>query len=1247
MSKGTSSKSIRWIGAAVTAAAVGWVGCSQWQGVEMTESNLVSPNGAITQGADEMRTNWYPDQPGLDPATVAGPNFKQLFKTPLLTTTEKVLAQPIVVNGKVLIVSEENNVYLLDAVTGAKLVTRQLGAPYNASANLGCGDIQPGVGITGTPVVDNATNTAYFFSKSSSGAYTLHAVDAGTLAEKAGFPVTVAGTSQNGGTTKTFDSVHAHQRPGLLLMGGVVYGAFASHCDIGQYVGWIVGISTSGTIKTMYATNNTSGNGDGIWMSGSGLASDGAGRIFFATGNPQGGPAFPATIAGNTPPGNLDESIARLDVSGATPVTKDFFAPFNAQSMGDDDLAGGGVMLLPSQFGTASVPNTAAIVGKAGLFYLLNRDSLGGFKTGSGNGNKVLTEINLNGGTWGHPAAWPGDGGYIAVTTNGGANAQTGYRLQLLKYSVNGTNPSVSVVGYGTSPSGVVNNAGGPPIDNFGAYAGSPTFTSNGTTSGSAVCWAVGGGNLRAYKIQNNMLVSILSKSIGASAKFQTVGIGQGRVYVGTADGNVFGFGAGTAAITGASVAFGTVTVGQNKTMTATITANQNLTIPAGGITVSPSTFTLGAPNPALPATMTSGQTMTIPVTFTPTVAGAVSGSINVTINGGGGGSVSLSGTGQVNAAQLNITPATAAFGGIATGTSKSINLLVQNTGNQALTISGVTQPASPFSVTGLPAFPATIAAGGSLTWTATFAPTAVNTYSSNFVVSSNGGNLTIPFTGSAGTPGHLVITPLSIDFGTTSSGVSVTKSFTVQNTGGTDLQITKSKPPGLGQFVAQTTLGEGSALPAGATLTETVKFTSTTGGTFNDIWVITSDEPGTTATNVAFTGTVSAPLARTGWVPTVSNVSGDVAGNMLDGALGTRWSSGAAMTAGMWVQIDMGTSNSITQVVMDSNGSGDYARAFSVYVSNTAYTGGATTGLTLAGNGTATASPAGASFAAKSGRYIVVVMGTVPAGVTSWWSIHEFNAYGTAGGGGSAPTAPSGLTATAASSSQINLSWTASSTSGVTYSVFRSTTSGFTAGAGNQIASGLTGTTYSSTGLAASTAYYYLVQAVNGAGSSPSSNQATATTQAGGGGGSVLINSGGVAVSPWVADVNFTGGTTINHANTIDLTGVTNPAPAAVYQTGRVGTFSYTIPGFTASSSHTVRLHFCETYFNTTGSRTFNVSINGTQVLTGFDIRAVAGAINKANVQQFTATANASGQIVIQFTTVVNNSLVSGIEIQ
>ena len=144
-----------------------------------------------------------------------------------------------------------------------------------------------------------------------------------------------------------------------------------------------------------------------------------------------------------------------------------------------------------------------------------------------------------------------------------------------------------------------------------------------------------------------------------------------------------------------------------------------------------------------------------------------------------------------------------------------------------------------------------------------------------------------------------------------------------------------------------------------------------------------------------------------------------------------------------------------------------------------------------------------------------------------------------------------------------------------------------------------------------------------------------------------MFINSGGPFVSPYAADFGFVGGNAVNHANTIDLSGVTGAAPAAVYQTARTGNFTYTVSGFTAASNHLVRLHFCETYFGTAGSRKFNVSINGTQVLAAFDVFATAGAKNKAVVQQFTRAANAGGQYVIQFTSVTDNSLVSGIEIQ
>src|SRR5262249_16936906 len=151
-----------------------------------------------------------------------------------------------------------------------------------------------------------------------------------------------------------------------------------------------------------------------------------------------------------------------------------------------------------------------------------------------------------------------------------------------------------------------------------------------------------------------------------------------------------------------------------------------------------------------------------------------------------------------------------------------------------------------------------------------------------------------------------------------------------------------------------------------------------------------------------------------------------------------------------------------------------------------------------------------------------------------------------------------------------------------VSYSVFRSTTSGFTPSSANQISSGVFATSFSDTTAAPATTYFYVVEGVDPAGSSTPSAQVNATT--GAAITNITINSGGPAVSPFLADEDFNGGSTINHANTINLSGVTNPAPAAVYQTARIGNFTYTIPGFAAGSTQTVRLHFAETFFNTAG---------------------------------------------------------------
>jgi len=832
----------------------------------------------ITNAGDDLRTGWYPSEPSITPELVSGGTFGQMWSSPV---EGQVYAQPLLYNGTLVVATESNKVYGLNPATGALKWSEplDLGTPWNAS-DIGCGDLTPTIGVTATPVIDPTTNIAYMthktYASGSSGParWYMDAVSVTSGAEEPGFPVQLSGIAQNA-EGQTFQPTTQLQRPGLLLLEGVVYAAFGSSCDIPPWQGWVFGVSTSGAVKARWVAD-TSGNGAGIWQSGAGLTSDGPGNILISTGNGE-APTTPAP--GSAPPANLGESIVRLQVQadGSLKPT-DFFAPFDAASLDewDADFASGGVTGLPQEyFGTPTIPRLAVAVGKDGYVYLLNRDNLGGIGQGASGSDKIVQRIGPYGGVWSRPGVWPGEGGWVYIPTASGGNSAGGSsgNLRVYQYGLSGTgSPTLSL--QGTSS------------DAFGFGSSAPIVTSDGTAPGSALVWIVWapngngtGAQLRAYDPipVNGEPVLRWSAPVGTSTKFAIPGVGAGRLYVGTRDEHVLAFGSPvTPVLTGPATAFPTTTIGSSSKKTLTLTATQEVEV--SSLASNSSQFTLGTPSPSLPATLTAGQTIQIPITFKPTGTGPQAATVTAETSTGTKVAFALSGTGQTEAAKLEATPPLVTFEGTTVGAQRSESVTFRNVGGTALTVNEVHLPGVPFSSEGAPEKGSTIAPGDSITITVTFEPTEVGAFTDEIGLETTGGNRAVGLSGTAGLPGALQISSEAIDYGQVTVGGSASGTFTVTNTGGTTVTVTKSKPPSGGEFAATTSLPEGTTIEPGKNVTERVAFKPTALGEATGVWQIN----GSGLHEVRFSGMGVAP-AELSLVQTAGSLGTPLAQGALD----------------------------------------------------------------------------------------------------------------------------------------------------------------------------------------------------------------------------------------------------------------------------------------------------------------------------------------------------------------------------
>jgi Fibronectin type III domain len=428
---------------------------------------------------------------------------------------------------------------LLDSAHGGTAGEQSVPSGPGGLLGNGYGDITPETGVTGTPVIDPSTNTIYAVSKSviTSGPtffQRLHALDLTTGNEKFGGPtsITTAITFPgdfDGGTTVAFDPRNEGQRPGLALVNGVVYVAWASHEDHDEYHGWVMGFSAS-TLQLVpnavfnSTPNNVHGAGyarGGVWMGGGAAAADSNNNLYFLTGNG----TFDADSGGS----NYGDSTIKLS-TGAGLSVADWFTPADQANLdgADTDHGSGGAAII------VNTPNGNYVVGggKEGNLFLLNQASMGHYGANFNPFNSNAVQVFYVGGSVFSTAAFWNNSLYIAPT---------GAALQAYPFD-----PVAGMFKTGNATStnvtfGVQGSAGS---------GATPSVSSNGTSNG--IVWAMDSSQyctpqspgcgptvLHAFdatKLSSELWNSsmLAADKAGFAVKFTVPTIANGKVYIGT-----------------------------------------------------------------------------------------------------------------------------------------------------------------------------------------------------------------------------------------------------------------------------------------------------------------------------------------------------------------------------------------------------------------------------------------------------------------------------------------------------------------------------------------------------------------------------------------------------------------------------------------------------------------------------------------------------------------------------------------
>jgi FtsP/CotA-like multicopper oxidase with cupredoxin domain len=499
------------------------------------------------------RQGWYKNETQLTTANVASSSFKLLgsLSAPSgMPAFGKVYAQPLYAYAEsiagtshnlVIISTSTDQVYAFDDATQKVVWERNFtntsaGITQQMWTDTNCGDVNPNIGITSTPVIDRSSDKMYVVVPTKeNGVFhiRLHEISLQNGTDSVS-PVEVsASTTLATGGTATTDPEFNFSRTALLEANGNIYVGLGSHCDYAASTthGWLLSFATGNLTPTGSVVDLTNAN-DGssfflgaVWMSGFGPAADSSGNVYFSTGNGayNGTSSFAMTLL--KLPGNLNIG------AGA------FFTPSNeaSNSNNDTDFGSGGVMLPPDGI-SSKYPHLLVAGGKSGIKYVLNRDNPSGGTTGDAG---ALWSANVNGGMWGGPAFFQDASGNSYVVYGGGNPLST--------FEISPSNATLSVVANSS-------NVGCLECRNSGSQ---PVISSNGTTAGTAIAWALktpgnSGGTITLYAFDALKMTTLYSGAagnwtVGSGASYIAGAlvsplVANGRVYVPT-DGSVAVFG--------------------------------------------------------------------------------------------------------------------------------------------------------------------------------------------------------------------------------------------------------------------------------------------------------------------------------------------------------------------------------------------------------------------------------------------------------------------------------------------------------------------------------------------------------------------------------------------------------------------------------------------------------------------------------------------------------------------------------